>query len=101
MCQLYDIYKTDSLKLIAILGQVNCEGKGQDGSLVPWARLVGRVGTVGEDTPASLRLLAARTCAVAARCSAALRGLEALNADCCCCCCWDSLGACTCPTELH
>ena len=52
---------------------------------------------MGEDTPASALLLAARTCAVAARCSAALRGLEALKADCCCCCCWDSLGACTPP----
>ena len=51
------------------------------------ARLAGRVVTVGDakfaPTPA------ARTWAVAARCSAALLGLDAVNAD-----CWPSLGAC-------
>lgn len=54
-----------------------------------WARLVGNVVTVGNDTPAPAPALTARTWAAAARCSAALLGLEAVIGD-----CWLSLGAC-------
>ena len=57
---------------------------------VACAKLAGRVVTVGEETPGPAPVLAARTCAVAARCSAALRGLLAVKADCCA----PSLGAC-------
>jgi len=54
-----------------------------------WARLVGNVVTVGNDTAAPAPALTARTWAAAARCSAALLGLEAVIGD-----CWLSLGAC-------
>ena len=56
---------------------------------VAWARLAGRVGTVGDERLAPSSAPAARTWAVAARCSAALLGLDAVNGD-----CWPSLGAC-------
>ena len=53
-------------------------------------RLAGRVVTVGDEMPVLAPLLAARTCAAAARCSAALLGLFAVMGDCCA----PSLGAC-------
>ena len=57
---------------------------------VTCARLAGRVVTVGDEMPVLAPSLAARTCAVAARCSAALLGLLAVMGDCCA----PSLGAC-------
>ena len=50
---------------------------------VACARLAGRVVTVGDEMPVLAPVLAARTCAVAARCSAALLGLLAVMGDCC------------------
>lgn len=57
---------------------------------VACARLAGRVVTVGDEMPVLAPVLAARTCAAAARCSAALLGLLAVIGDCCA----PSLGAC-------
>ena len=59
-------------------------------SPVACAKLAGRVVTVGDEMPVSAPLLAARTCAAAARCSAALLGLFAVMGDCCA----PSLGPC-------
>ena len=59
------------------------------------AMLAGRVVAVGDERLAPASVPPARTWAVAARCSAALLGLDAVNAD----CCWLSFG--TCIVNVH